>query len=247
MDPRSARRSAGWRCFPRTRGDGPTGLMLPSGSGPFPPHSRGWTGTDRGDRASPEVSPALAGMDPRSSLLRTPSRGFPRTRGDGPVTVTVTPNATLFPPHSRGWTRRSDARAGREHVSPALAGMDPRPARRSAGWRCFPRTRGDGPSASHSRLTRGLFPPHSRGWTRLPRGALERRGVSPALAGMDLTLRVEHTPKSCFPPHSRGWTLSPDRPAQDLRVSPALAGMDLCHTRSATRYPRFPRTRGDGP
>ncbi len=98
------------RSFPRTRGDGP--LDPEVGRPGFPPHARGWThvpmiGAPARAGMDQPVSPARAGMD-RSHSIRwsTPVR-FPRTRGDGPGIACVADPNRRFPPHARGWTRRS--------------------------------------------------------------------------------------------------------------------------------------------
>ena len=81
----STERSAGKiGCFPRTRGDGPFPGDRRSTSAPFPPHARGWTLRARLPLRGAAVSPARAGMDPTKTVPGAASRGFPRTRGDGP-------------------------------------------------------------------------------------------------------------------------------------------------------------------
>ncbi len=242
----SRRRTAA--SFPRTRGDGPPTEEHPSCRQSFPPHSRGWTVGRAARRRCPEVSPALAGMDPSSAGPDRPPRCFPRTRGDGPGTAKDAQHDAPFPPHSRGWTFHRAAWATSAFVSPALAGMD-RTRGRSTRLTCsFPRTRGDGPCSARRRRPRRRFPPHSRGWTGdAPPPALTPI-VSPALAGMDpggsrappgnpsfprtrgdgpLPRCTTRSPR-WFPPHSRGWT--PEQLPGKLvdEVSPALAGMDRC-------------------
>ena len=70
--------------FPRTRGDGPGAIQINAEGGVLPPHARGWTGKLIAVVQRGQASPARAGMD--LSLFMPPftSRGFPRTRGDGP-------------------------------------------------------------------------------------------------------------------------------------------------------------------
>ena len=70
--------------FPRTRGDGPYPVDRIAGASMFPPHTRGWTFIKGGVRQPCPVSPAHAGMDPRSTSGGARTRSFPRTRGDGP-------------------------------------------------------------------------------------------------------------------------------------------------------------------
>ena len=73
--------------FPRTRGDGPPTRRSSSPSPPFPPHARGWTPEHRPQPVVFGVSPARAGMD-RTIIGHSHTAGsFPRTRGDGPVSL----------------------------------------------------------------------------------------------------------------------------------------------------------------
>ena len=111
--------------FPRTRGDGPIRAEALLFRLAFPPHSRGWTPPSRRPGSPANVSPALAGMDPRYRRSSGAAPCFPRTRGDGPVMGRTLPGCSPFPPHSRGWTPRTGSFGASAPVSPALAGMDP--------------------------------------------------------------------------------------------------------------------------
>ena len=253
--------------FPRTRGDGPAQDGGQPGRLLFPPHSRGWTLIKPRHEPAALVSPALAGMDRSSRASGSGSSCFPRTRGDGPLTVPTGAIPTQFPPHSRGWTRRASRRMNAARVSPALAGMDRSGRPGAFPWSRFPRTRGDGPWSQRTCRRMSEFPPHSRGWTAQVRGDHCYFTVSPALAGMDRFRLCSGTSRSrfprtrgdgpspasfsmslsVFPPHSRGWTLRHDGRRRQGRVSPALAGMDPSPGCGSGRTGCFPRTRGDGP
>ena len=164
--------------FPRTRGDGPHQQGHPGRLREFPPHSRGWTsGRLRGSLRT-NVSPALAGMDPKEGFMRVGATRFPRTRGDGPCLEAM--------------------RRQIPDVSPALAGMDLAPPGPSSERRCFPRTRGDGPTMIEEGARAYGFPPHSRGWTPRCRPLSSTLPVSPALAGMDLWQAVAQLPARGF-------------------------------------------------
>ena len=68
MDPRCRRRRCGRCPLPRTRGDGPpfdTRTLVARGS---PPHARGWTHVTGSCATVSCLSPARAGMDPRSGV-----------------------------------------------------------------------------------------------------------------------------------------------------------------------------------
>ena len=92
-----------WR-FPRTRGDGPIGLIPLPPHASFPPHARGWTRPLWAAALRGGVSPARAGMDPAGAMLEKTRHRFPRTRGDGPVRGEGGMDDHAFPPHARGWT-----------------------------------------------------------------------------------------------------------------------------------------------
>ena len=174
-------------------------------------------------------------MDPGGGHRgRRRARGFPRTRGDGPVQGALERHCqTGVSPHTRGWTRGS-------------------PASRAAEAR-FPRTRGDGPlRASRSRSRRALayvVSPHTRGWTRryvpcVPIGWLR----FPRTRGDGPSPSMSRSTPSEVSPHTRGWTrVDGRRWAPAPRGFPAHAGMDPRRLPAGLIWPRFPRTRGDGP
>ena len=112
-----------------------------------------------------------------------------------------------------------------------------------------------------------MAPPHTRGWTLDVRRHQGLRGGSPAHAGMDPSMKrvtggKQRLPRTRgdgpaagratarifpAPPHTRGWTRYRTQLGRGCQGSPAHAGMDPCPHRCATRFPRLPRTRGDGP
>ena len=193
--------------------------------------------------------------------------GFPRTRGDGPVSTAVTTPAPWVSPHTRGWTLCSPSPSCTVSGFPAHAGMDPprptpgRPAPR------FPRTRGDGPPSRSNNARSSAVSPHTRGWTRWRHVTTTRRRGFPAHAGMDRTGGAGPVGRRGFPrtrgdgpsaasalaarmrvsPHTRGWTRSVQRLEAVQRGFPAHAGMDHAHAGGHLPGAGFPRTRGDGP
>ena len=214
------------RSFPRTRGDGPAPLPdNPIGDG-FPPHTRGWTAKENSGGSKRKVSPAHAGMDRQH--------------------VPGKPRQSSFPPHTRGWTWASSVAVYHLSVSPAHAGMDRYQETPGVSALRFPRTRGDGPCWYGSAYTSRRFPPHTRGWTSYEIKRIQEMAVSPAHAGMDLTVILllsmlysfprtrgdgpdsvdSAAAKAEFPPHTRGWTAWNLGKDVSLLVSPAHAGMD---------------------
>ena len=107
MDPSVPRRRARSGGFPRRRGDGPVMRDALLRRGEFPPQARGWTPLPPSSTATTSVSPAGAGMDPRTAPSRPASTRFPRRRGDGPLNCSLDSCLVLFPPQARGWTLHS--------------------------------------------------------------------------------------------------------------------------------------------
>ena len=253
--------------FPRRRGDGPIAGTVLSKPEAFPPQARGWTSGREVQAVPAQVSPAGAGMDRASRASAAGRFRFPRRRGDGPVSAFAIGRFNMFPPQARGWTLGFGCLDLRAAVSPAGAGMDPGPPRRSRSRSCFPRRRGDGPAAVVVGTAPALFPPQARGWTAAERIAALAARVSPAGAGMDPerptpphdrrrfprrrgdgpSHRLLPNRQGKFPPQARGWTRDRTCNHPNGVVSPAGAGMDL-RDRLHPRMGRgFPRRRGDGP
>ena len=247
MDRRERRHGGPPQWLPRTRGDGPldAGADLPVEEAP--PHTRGWTRRGHPGARRAAGSPAHAGMDPPSRLLRVMLVGAP--------------------PHTRGWTRPAD-RAPRQGLgSPAHAGMDRTPRRSGDRRPWLPRTRGDGPDLVVAVDRRGAAPPHTRGWTSPPPALRAAAAGSPAHAGMDPRApgarasgrglprtrgdgplsEIARQRDPLAPPHTRGWTVQRPPVRGALDGSPAHAGMDRAGTTARASSSRLPRTRGDGP
>ena len=165
-------------------------------------------------------------MDPSTVSRRACARRLPRTRGDGPSTMSRLFLRSAAPPHTRGWTARSVLLGRGACGSPAHAGMDPWLNGVPIVSRGLPRTRGDGPIGATPGRTRRTAPPHTRGWTRRGvRPGAGRRG-SPAHAGMDPRRERRERSVRWLPrtrgdgplahalliwlmmasPHTRGWT-----------------------------------------
>ena len=247
MDPDDSRRRFRRSGFPRTRGDGPTHLGLTGPELQVSPHTRGWTRHQGHVRRAVRGFPAHAGMDPCRGWRAGEGTGFPRTRGDGPDATTSNNVPDTVSPHTRGWTLANLLERQVGGGVPAHAGMDPRGRRLPRGPRGFPRTRGDGPSASRGSCLRCSVSPHTRGWTLAPLDI--GRGVRgfPAHAGMDPLPRSRRTETRWFPRTRAGWTCTPCPTSCHHVGFPAHAGMDPgCGVDSPASI-GFPRTRGDGP
>ncbi len=267
MDPRGGGPCRCPRRLPRTRGDGPDEKVFMRDKYRAPPHTRGWTvSSPRGDTGR-GGSPAHAGMDLATvSTPAAPAR-LPRTRGDGPLYAGSSPHPSSAPPHTRGWTLLGALHQRGHRGSPAHAGMDPDTLGDPGSPGRLPRTRGDGPKLTTTRCRRRWAPPHTRGWTVVPRRVDEVSAGSPAHAGMDprrttTAGRPARLPRTrgdgpgavagaekvdVAPPHTRGWTHPPPRRPRRYKGSPAHAGMDPSRSGASWAPVGLPRTRGDGP
>ncbi len=100
-------RAAPRRAFgglPRTRGDGPSAILLPRSHLMAPPHTRGWSPHPACQNRPGMGSPAHAGMVPSASSAFPPILRLPRTRGDGPDACRSGDRLPRAPPHTRGWS-----------------------------------------------------------------------------------------------------------------------------------------------
>ena len=175
--------------LPRTRGDGPATISqrVRVAATSASPHTRGWTrGTaDFGPVRGIVGFPAHAGMDPPPARRRWRRRWLPRTRGDGPTTLTIVYRDDRASPHTRGWTHVHRHPDGHADGFPAHAGMDPRATAAHPASGGLPRTRGDGPIVSVSLPCLPMASPHTRGWTLGPVRVGHHSPGFPAHAGMD--------------------------------------------------------------
>ena len=184
MAPPAAATKRGPRWFPRPRGDGPRSYPFTFTIPVVPPPTRGWPLSHLSSVSVWPGSPAHAGMAPVYNPVDLAAYGFPRPRGDGPMTGRDGNGASRVPPPTRGWPLSRAARRPKILGSPAHAGMAPRWWLTRLACSGFPRPRGDGPSINMALLPTTLVPPPTRGWPlacwRSNRAALG----SPAHAGM---------------------------------------------------------------
>ena len=68
------------------------------------PPTRGWTAKKKAKQAGKAGFPAHAGMDPYSAASSAVAAGFPRPRGDGPITYRFSGWRVRVSPPTRGWT-----------------------------------------------------------------------------------------------------------------------------------------------
>ena len=130
MDPPSGRSPRTDSGFPRTRGDGPASYYPGDTVTVFPPHARGWTRIARKPATHTGVSPARAGMDPATPLLRIPDDREHRFQS----------NVNTDSGHVG--TETTDEKDPRGSTTQARAGLDPPSSSTGARIRATP------PSAS---------------------------------------------------------------------------------------------------
>ena len=90
--------------FPRQRGDGPETMEAVCEWTEVPPPARGWSHDLPHGHREPGGSPASAGMVPATAPGSARPARFPRQRGDGPMSFSFDPPASLVPPPARGWS-----------------------------------------------------------------------------------------------------------------------------------------------
>ena len=171
--------------MPRSRGDGPSTASLSCSFTAVAPLARGWTPGVYQLLKAKDGCPARAGMDQGARDYLVPSRGLPRSRGDGPLSVLSSCVGRRVAPLARGWTPADPLMTFGVGGCPARAGMDPvakHPARVLSG---LPRSRGDGPRAFDTAALRLEVAPLARGWTPASLAAHRDPPGCPARAGMD--------------------------------------------------------------
>ena len=154
-------------CFPRVRGDVPTGAVV---------------------TCPLCVFPACAGMFPPHQKPRRRRRGFPRVRGDVPVEYLRDYLPPMFSPRARGCSCPANVCTSLVWVFPACAGMFPAGGLWTLKGLCFPRVRGDVPSSPEYLSPVRVFSPRARGCSAYLVAVPRYGEVFPACAGMFLPL-----------------------------------------------------------
>ena len=152
------------RCFPRARGDVPSGSLPVASAIMFSPRTRGCSVIRRPQR--------------------NPSHRFPRARGDVPRTDTTQCCKATFSPRTRGCSVPLTTSTNQRSVFPAHAGMFRGDIRRSCQTVSFPRARGDVPPLRKRSTPCTVFSPRTRGCSEHGPGNRHAFIVFPAHAGM---------------------------------------------------------------
>ena len=254
-------------CLPRIRGGGPSDVRVGIDRLRSSPHTRGWSHPRGVQGACRAVFPAYAGVVRIFDLINTPSRSLPRIRGGGPGTPTNPEHRQASSPHTRGWSQRRPARAHRQQVFPAYAGVVPRMVVPLRSVASLPRIRGGGPCRANGKRDAGQSSPHTRGWSLGAEELADGAWVFPAYAGVVPQGRGLLLPRFGLPrirgggpvtvwlrefslvssPHTRGWSLEKAYREAAAAVFPAYAGVVPPSTTRTSSSRGLPRIRGGGP
>ncbi len=245
MVPPAARTPRPRPTAPRTRRDGPSCEEVEAGPEGCSPHPRGWSRPVPRGAGRARLLPAPAGMVPRRSATACTPGPAPRTRGDGPVTVSY-PHARLScSPHPLGWSHHVHRHPDQPGLLPAPAGMVPAHRTSRTSTATAPCTRGDGPPDEALRRVLTSCSPHPRGWSRPCGWSLCPSGLLPAPAGMVPSPSPPWSRRPTAPrtrgegptpvrrrsamlhcsPHPRGWSQRRAHPQAGRGLLPAPAGM----------------------
>ena len=181
--PRRLRPTLG-ACFPRIRGDVPSGCLVAPQGGGFSPHTRGCSCASVGFEKPTSVFPAYAGMFLASHAVMIQSFGFPRIRGDVPFLLPDLIMAKAFSPHTRGCSGHPMPTPISAQVFPAYAGMFRIVWKARLMLVSFPRIRGDVPLSPSLAQVCVRFSPHTRGCSYCRSWRYRGGRVFPAYAGM---------------------------------------------------------------
>ena len=174
-------------------------------------------------------------------------RRFSRTRGGDPKLRSVVVTATLFFPHTRGWSLNPLPKIEPKEVFPAHAGVILNFQEHLDRLQGFSRTRGCDPIVNGQEMTAKVFFPHTRGWSHTHIKGIVWVLVFPAHAGVILWLTVLD-PSWCSFSRTRGGDPSESSLMSISHlVFPAHAGVIPKIGRLLTLLIRFSRTRGSDP
>ena len=255
------------QCFPHTRGDVPTFLIIRLSITQFSPHTWGCSVPSSPVCGSTYVFPTHVGMFRVMRFYVDGSNSFPHTRGDVPFTGLVAALSQSFSPHTWGCSDWFTGSSSNKKVFPTHVGMFRKSLHAFVITHGFPHTRGDVPAPTRIRNATLSFSPHTWGCSGdVPLGG-ENAPVFPTHVGMFLGSMELLTILTGFP-HTRGdvpdffdyqaqyntfsphtWGCSAPSPGSRVRsvVFPTHVGMFRPFLNSAPYEVCFPHTRGDVP
>ncbi len=235
-----------------------TGGVVPARAGLVPSPSTRWCSAPRGPRACGVGPPAY--VDQRAQVRWSPrvrgwslpafadasgAIGGPRACGVGPSAAAAPPASTRWSPRVRGWSRAALLGGEAAVVVPARAGLVPGRSSRRRPAASGPRACGVGPSTNSAASPVRAWSPRVRGWSPPRSGALDRRPVVPARAGLvprcpEPPRAPESGPRACgvgprmeraaliaagWSPRVRGWSHHPQPGVRVHRCGPRACGV----------------------
>src|SRR6266487_1457821 len=165
MVPRAGNQPSLTEGFPRPRGDGPVLRSSAATEPEVSPPTWGWSPEEGEETEADKGFPAHAGMVPSSMISGNISEGFPRPRGDGPVSLSFISSQCAVSPPTRGWSCHMIVCTLLGDGFPAHAGMVPLFCLHGSGDVRFPRPRGDGPDRGTGMNVPAMVSPPTRGWS----------------------------------------------------------------------------------
>ena len=243
-------RISGSVSFPRARGDVPFPRQQIHKIKLFSPRTRGCSALEERKERYFRVFPAHAGMFPSLLPPIVELLGFPRARGDVPITAPAVGTAWRFSPRTRGCSESHRCGVALALVFPAHAGMFLTTDGNITHLRGFPRARGDVPKNREPPHSLTLFSPRTRGCSCTDPLVLGPVRVFPAHAGMFPSALAPRWARSGFPrargdvprvirlrdkespfsPRTRGCSQFRPPNVSPLVVFPAHAGMFLSYS-----------------
>ena len=171
---------------PRVRGGQPCAAPSLACHSRFSPHARGSTRQLRTKAIADAISPACAGVNPRSWRRLTARKNSPRMRGDQPNQNIRQMKAQEFSPHTRGSTPPPQSFRRGYRIHPACAGVNLVLDNGGAHDQNSPRMHGDQPLIKRAGFSAAGFSPHVRGSTWSFTISMVPLWILPACAGVNL-------------------------------------------------------------
>ena len=172
------------------------------------------------------------------------SRGFPRVRGDVPMLTSSSQHFIPFSPRARGCSRISAFTQLRQGVFPACAGMFRAGHVGVGAATCFPRVRGDVPSAGFPGPRWLPFSPRARGCSGLRYRGAPKLTVFPACAGMFLAMITALAVALRFPRVRGDVPSAASGRVGRIPFSPRARGCSAFFLLDTTQCPVFPACAG---
>jgi len=251
---------------PRSRGEGWGPLRQIEGVAETPPLARGRLDSVVADGTVVRNTPARAGKATQSDKRRTAQKKHPRSRGEGPLSISHRMLGAETPPLARGRPPTAFQHGNYQGNTPARAGKAESVRDYMNDLRKHPRSRGEGTTTNAKQSERSETPPLARG--------RQWRPLDESLAGRNTPARAGKAQRGPCPPQrrrkhprsrgegSQNWPLAPSTGETPplargrhsvcynlcvvLRNTPARAGKAGFQKYGQAPNQKHPRSRGEG-